>query len=499
MTALPSPKPLRRRGRSGTTTSVFGVGRRENHDASEFYRRFAAPAISDDDRVCPPEDRPASDEIFHGDIRELKETLAERSVALVVTSPPYYSGKEYETAIGQGHVPAGYAEYLAMLSGVFAACVDALEPGGRIAVNVANLGRKPYRSLSADVIRILEEELGLLLRGEIVWQKARGAAGNCAWGTYQRPGDPVLRDLTERVVVASKGRFDRAVPPAERARRGLPSEATIFRDEFLEATVDLWELPTESARRVGHPAPFPVELPQRLIDLYTYRGDLVLDPFMGSGTTAVAAVRTERAFVGYDTDAGYVQAARARVEEERSRLARDAGRSDQPNRPLLPPQPVANPEPGERSYARGVRDGRRAREVAKWALEEAGFEVVAENERLEAGVDVDFVGRDASGETWLFDVCGAFTATRGGLQRTDALWKAVGKAAIVQHTRGRDRYVLLTTDRPSPTSAGGKALAAVTGTGTRSPVYDVIGLHLPMDLERLGAYGQGRRRRRGGR
>ena len=185
VTALPSPKPLRRRGRSGTTTSVFGVGRRENHDASDFYRRFAAPAISHDDRVCPPEDRPAVDKLFHGDIRELSHTLAERSVALVVTSPPYYSGKEYETAMGQGHVPAGYTEYLGMLTGVFAACVEALEPGGRIAVNVANLGRKPYRSLSADVIRILEEDLGLLLRGEIVWQKAKGAAGNCAWGTYQ--------------------------------------------------------------------------------------------------------------------------------------------------------------------------------------------------------------------------------------------------------------------------------------------------------------------------
>jgi hypothetical protein len=185
--------------------------------------------------------------------------------------------------------PASYTEYLAMLSSVFGVCAEALEPGGRMAVNVANLGRKPYRSLSADVIRILEEDLGLLLRGEIIWQKAKGAAGNCAWGTYQKPGDPVLRDLTERVIIASKGRFDRAIPPAVRAQRGLPSEATIFRDEFLEATTDVWEIAPESARRVGHLAPFPVELPQRLIDLYTYRDDVVLDPFMGAGTTAVAA------------------------------------------------------------------------------------------------------------------------------------------------------------------------------------------------------------------
>jgi DNA modification methylase len=478
---------------------VFGVGRRENHDATEFYRRFAAPVISNEDRVCPPSGRPAVDEIFHGDVRELTDTLAERSVALVVTSPPYYSGKEYETAIGQGHVPAGYTEYLEMLAGVFGTCVEALEPGGRIAVNVANLGRKPYRSLSADVIRILEEDLGLLLRGEIVWQKARGAAGNCAWGTYQKPGDPVLRDVTERVVVASKGRFDRAVPPAERARRGLPSEATIFRDEFLEATLDLWELPSESATRVGHPAPFPVELPQRLIDLYTYRGDLVVDPFMGSGSTAVAAVRTERHFVGYDTDAGYVQAAKGRVEAERSRLARDAGRPGHLGRPLLPAVPVAPVDPDEGFQSRGVREGRRARELAKWAIEAAGFEIVAENERLDAGVEVNFVAQDQAGEEWLFDVSGAFTSARAGLQRTDTLWKALGKATVVHHTRMGARYVLLTTDKPPPTSAGGKALAAVTGTGARSPVYDVVGLRVPADLERLESYGHGRRRRRGGR
>jgi len=158
---------------------------------------------------------------FAGDIRDQPGAIAPASVALVVTSPPYFSGKEYETAIGQGSVPASYGDYLAMLAGVLGACSEALEPGGRMAVNVANLGRKPYRSLSADVVRIFED-LGLLLRGEVIWQKARGAAGSCAWGTYQRPGDPVLRDLTERVVIASMGRFDRAVPPSVRQRRGYP-------------------------------------------------------------------------------------------------------------------------------------------------------------------------------------------------------------------------------------------------------------------------------------
>src|SRR6185503_189575 len=238
-----------------------------------------------------------------GDARDMS-AMAPSSVALVVTSPPYFAGKAYEEALGEGHIPANYVDYLAMLRDVFAECVRVLQPGGRIAVNVANLGRRPYRSLAADVTTILQDRLRLLLRGEIVWRKAVGASGSCAWGSFRSPTNPTLRDTTERVVIASKGRFDRAVA----------GEATIGADEFMEATLDVWDLPAESARRVGHPAPFPVELPQRLIELYTFAGELVLDPFMGAGSAAVAAVRTGRHFVGYDTDTDYVDVARARVD-----------------------------------------------------------------------------------------------------------------------------------------------------------------------------------------
>ena len=203
--------------RKPTSTSAFGVGRRESHDASGFYARFTPPALSDDAQVNRS---PLEGKIFEGDARRMGE-IEDASVALVVTSPPYFAGKEYEEALGEGHVPASYLDYLGMLSDVFAECVRTLEPGGRIAVNVANLGRKPYRSLSADVIGILQDGLGLLLRGEVVWLKARGATSSCAWGSYQSPANPVLRDLTERVVIASKGRFDRAGAPVG-ARRGHP-------------------------------------------------------------------------------------------------------------------------------------------------------------------------------------------------------------------------------------------------------------------------------------
>ncbi|MGH9297676.1 MAG: DNA-methyltransferase, partial [Acidimicrobiales bacterium] len=311
--------PAKRRARRPTSTQGFGSSRRESHDAAGFYRRFVAPVLSTDttlERLEPV------DVVYEGDSRDMGR-LVSNSVALVVTSPPYFAGKEYEETLGHNGVPGTYFEYLSLLRDVFDECRRVLEPGGRIAVNVANLGRRPYRSLSSDVTEILQE-LGLLLRGEIVWWKGRAAGGSCAWGTFQRPGNPVLRDVTERIVIASKGRFDRALKAEERLAIGLPSTSTISRDEFLEATTDLWEIPPESATRVGHPAPFPVELPQRLIDLYTYEGDVVLDPFLGSGTTAIAALRTRRHFVGFDADAGYASLAGERIEVERARLSREA-------------------------------------------------------------------------------------------------------------------------------------------------------------------------------
>jgi site-specific DNA-methyltransferase (adenine-specific) len=308
----------------GTRTSTFGSGKRESHDASDFYARFTPPKLSDD--VTVNECR-AADRLIVGDARDMRE-VDDNSVALVVTSPPYFAGKEYELVLGAGGVPEDYLDYLAMLRDVFAECVRVLEPGGRIAVNVANLGRKPYRSLAGDVTTILQDELALLLRGEIVWVKAKGASGSTAFGSYLQASNPVLRDVSERVVVASKGRFGRALTVKERGARGLPHESTISKDEFLASTLDVWEMRPESARRVQHPAPFPVELPERFIRLYTYLDDVVLDPFLGSGSTAVAAARNGRRYVGYDLDPDYVAIAERRIEAEGTPPAPPTGRSD---------------------------------------------------------------------------------------------------------------------------------------------------------------------------
>jgi site-specific DNA-methyltransferase (adenine-specific) len=458
-------------GGRGTATSRFGVSRRESHDASEFYARFRPPEISGDDRVAGPVD--VGEPLRCADARALD--LPDDSVALVVTSPPYFAGKEYEAALGEGAIPASYLDYLGMLRDVFAECRRVLEPGGRIAVNVANLGRKPYRSLSADVIRILQDDLGLLLRGEVIWVKAEGASGNCAWGSFRSPANPVLRDVTERVVIASKGRFDRARPAARRRAEGLPHRSTLTNDEFLDATLDLWRIPAESARRVGHPAPFPVELPLRLIELYTYAGDLVLDPFLGSGSAAVAAVRAGRGYAGYDIDPGYVATARARVEEERARLRAAS---------------TAGGDGGDAlAWGRAEGEGRAAAAVAELLVEEAGFAVTQRNRPLPGtGVAVDLVATAADGREWCFDVTGGFTTLRGGLARADVLWRALGRAHVLR-AAGAGPLLFLTSHLPAAGTPLDAALRAVGPAG----VFDVVAMGSPAGRERLAAYAAGGR------
>lgn len=282
-----------------TSTRAFGAGNRENHDASAFYaRRLHDVEFSVDTECATATD---VDRIWCHSAEDMAE-LPDSSVALMVTSPPYHAGKDYDS-------DDTYAEYLELLERIFAETYRVLEPGGRAVVNVANLGRKPYIPLAAHVTTLMTDRLGYFMRGEVIWRKAGGASGSCAWGSWQSASNPTLRDVHEYCLCFSKGRMDRA-------RKGT---STIDRDDFLAATLSIWDIPPESAKRVGHPAPFPVALPRRFIELYTYEGDLVLDPFMGSGSTALAALATGRHYAGYDTDPAYVALAEQRLTAARTR------------------------------------------------------------------------------------------------------------------------------------------------------------------------------------
>lgn len=236
--------------------------------------------------------------IVCGDSRDMRE-VPDGSVQLIVTSPPYNVSKEY-----LGYRDAlPLEQYLDFLDEVWRECGRVLCRGGRIAINVANTDRTPYVPLSA-LITVRMLRLGFLMRGEIIWDKGPSVGVSTAWGSFARPTNPVLRDVHEYILVFCKEDWRL---PAREGGSGIRNQ------DFVDWTRSIWQFPTENATRVGHPAPFPEELPRRLILLYTSRGDTVLDPFLGSGTTALAAARLGRRFVGYDISEAYCALARQRL------------------------------------------------------------------------------------------------------------------------------------------------------------------------------------------
>jgi len=284
--------------RKKTSTSSFGSPGREGHDASAFYnaRLYAdQPQAESEAYVENPLDQ--KDVIFNHSSEEMIE-LPECSVHLMVTSPPYNVGKDYDDNLS-------LEEYLSFLKRVWKETHRVLVPGGRACINVANLGRKPYIPLHAFIMRDMIE-LGFLMRGEIIWDKAASASTSTAWGSWQSATNPTLRDTHEYILVFSKGSFRREKMDGR--------ASTISKEEFLEFTRSVWGFASESAKKIGHPAPFPVELPHRLIQLYTFSGEIVLDPFMGSGQTALAALKAGRHFTGYEVNEEYLKLALNRIE-----------------------------------------------------------------------------------------------------------------------------------------------------------------------------------------
>jgi site-specific DNA-methyltransferase (adenine-specific) len=291
--------PVNKR-KNGTKTSSFGSPGRINHDSTPFYSSKLYEGLPKEELIDYVENTIPSDFIdkIYCKSSELMDELPDNSVHLMVTSPPYNVGKEYDKDLTLD-------EYRKFLKKVWSEVKRVLVPGGRACINVANLGRKPYIPIHAFIVEDMLD-LGFLMRGEIIWNKASSVSPSTAWGSWLSAKNPTLRDVHEYILVFSKGTF---------TRESGGKKNTISKEEFLEFTKSIWTFPAEPATKIGHPAPFPVELPYRLIQLYTFEGDIILDPFIGSGQTAIAAIKTKRHYIGYDINKDYVKLAEKRIKE----------------------------------------------------------------------------------------------------------------------------------------------------------------------------------------
>ncbi|MHA1439080.1 MAG: DNA-methyltransferase [Promethearchaeota archaeon] len=294
----------------GSKTSSFGVSKRENYDSSQFYssklyENIPKPKkvryIDNSKKILPN----VLDHIILGDSRKM-DLIPDNSIHLMITSPPYNVSKEYDNDLT-------LKEYLELLMAVFRETWRVLVPGGRIAINIANVGRKPYIPLHSYIIKIMHK-IGFHMRGEIIWNKAASAGVSTAWGSFASASNPCLRDVHEYILV-----FSKLTNKLEKGNK----KNTIKKEDFIEWTKSIWSFPAESAKRIGHPAPFPEELPRRLIEFYSYKGDVILDPFIGSGTTAIAALKLNRHFIGYEILPEYVEIANKRIAKFKEQLKID--------------------------------------------------------------------------------------------------------------------------------------------------------------------------------
>jgi len=312
----------------GTKTSAFGINGRVNHDSSKFYNSKLYKELNSvrkpfsellEEKEFPKE---FENKFILGSAENMKE-IPNNSIHLVITSPPYNVSKEYDKDMS-------LKEYLNLLENSFKEVYRVLVNGGRACINVANIGRKPYIPLS-DYISTIMIDIGFNMRGEIIWNKASSAGSSTAWGSWQSATNPILRDIHEyRAAETHFGVREKAKPlhgsenglwhtilifsKGEYKREKGNKENTISREQFIEWTKSIWNMNTESAKRIGHPAPFPEELPYRLIQLYSFKNDIILDPFMGSGTTAIAALKSDRKFIGYEINNDYIKLAEKRIE-----------------------------------------------------------------------------------------------------------------------------------------------------------------------------------------
>ena len=282
-----------------TQTQSFGSSGRQGHDSSLFYesKLYKHLSLKEDTEnyIENSIQKKFINKILLKSSTKMSE-LPDNSIHLMITSPPYNVSKDYDENLS-------LKEYLSFLNKVFSETYRVLVRGGRACINIANIGRKPYIPLSDTISKIMID-IGFLMRGEIIWNKSASSGTSTAWGSWCSPSNPTLRDVHEYILIFSKGAYKR-----EKGNKKI----TIQKEQFIEWTKSIWNMKTESAKKIGHPAPFPEELPFRLMQLYSFESDIVLDPFMGSGTTAVVGLKNGRSFIGYETNKDYVNRANERI------------------------------------------------------------------------------------------------------------------------------------------------------------------------------------------
>ena len=288
------------RKRIKTSTKSFGSSKKETHDSSYFYdsKLFKTQKIVQQKSIIQNEiSKEVLNKVHNKDSKNI-DFIPDNSIHLIITSPPYNNSKEYDEDLS-------LEEYLKLINDVMVEAHRILIRGGRICINIANIGRKPYIPLSTYIDQIMIK-IGFLPRGQIIWDKSASAGPSTAWGSWQSASNPILRDIHEYILVYSKGEFGRKNSRSNK-------DDSISKDAFLENTKSIWKFPTASARKIGHPAPFPIELPKRLIELYSFENDIILDPFAGSGTTAIAAKTTNRNYIMIDINSDYCKLATERI------------------------------------------------------------------------------------------------------------------------------------------------------------------------------------------
>ncbi|WP_295589483.1 site-specific DNA-methyltransferase [uncultured Methanobrevibacter sp.] len=286
-----------------TKTASFGSVLRESHSSKKFYSSKLYENLKVPKNIDFKEfkiDEHDLNKIYCKSSEKMNE-VPDNSIHLMITSPPYNVGKEYDDDLTLD-------EYLELLTAVFGESYKKLVTGGRACINIANIGRKPYIPLHAMIIEIMLD-LGFLMRGEIIWDKSASAGGSCAWGSWMSASNPVLRDYHEYILIFSKESYSK--------NKAQEKKDSIEHDDFIQWTKSIWTFPAVNAKKIGHPAPFPIELPHRLINLYSYEGDVVLDPFIGSGTTAIAAIKNNRYYIGYDIKKEYIDLAESRLSNQK--------------------------------------------------------------------------------------------------------------------------------------------------------------------------------------